>query len=347
MHNMTLKDIAKKLKLSEATISLALNDRPNVNLKTKKRVLDYVREIGYTANPLARGLAMQKTMTIGLVCPDTENPYYGSYVKHISNYCSQYEYSLVLSSSNNDLHQEANIIKNFIEKKFDGIIVMPLDLKSNDLPAFSMLIERDVPFVFCTSYYEGFADNCVLTDYADGSYQLTRYLLEHGHRELWYLVTRDQTIPVTKDRLDGYKKAYEDLHIPFNPEWIIGCDIINSKNGYDITNQLIASRSLPDGILALNDYMAFGVMRALQENGKNIPEDISVAGYDDVFYSRIAGIPLTTVRQDLDVISMHCVNMLLKKIDGSFEPKQSLPDSIKPTLVIRNTTRDRREIQSK
>lgn len=222
-----------------------------------------------------------------------------------------------------------------------GVQTGRLDFKRNDLPAFSALTKRGAPFVFCTSYYEGFAGDCVLTDYADGSYQLTRYLLEHGHRELWYLVTDDLAIPVTKDRLDGYRRAYADLQIPHSPDWIIRCRHINGESGYQITNELLDSRPLPDGILVLNDYMTFGVIRALQERGLHIPNDISVAGYDDVFYSKPAGIPLTTVRQDLEAISYHCVNMLLSKIDPAFEPGRPLRQKIRPTLVVRNTTRER------
>ena len=155
-----------------------------------------------------------------------------------------------------------------------GVQTGRLDFKRNDLPAFSALTKRGAPFVFCTSYYEGFAGDCVLTDYADGSYQLTRYLLEHGHRELWYLVTDDLAIPVTKDRLDGYRRAYADLQIPHSPDWIIRCRHINGESGYQITNELLDSRPLPDGILVLNDYMTFGVIRALQERGLHIPNDI-------------------------------------------------------------------------
>lgn len=341
MKNVTLKDIADKLGVSVATVSLALNDRPTVNAETKQRVLECIREMDYTPHPLARGLALKKTMTIGLVCPDTENPYYGTFLKHISKYCSQSSYSLVVSLSDNDLHREAAIVKGFVEKKYDGVIVMPLDFRRNDLPAFAALTKRGVPFVFCTSYYEGFAADCVLTDYADGSYQLTRYLLEHGHRELLYLVTDDLTIPVSKERVDGYRQAYADLGIACDPEWIIPCSHINSQSGYDVTNELLNSRALPDGILVLNDYMAFGVIRALQERGLGIPDDVSVAGYDDVFYSKIAGIPLTTVSQDLDAISYHCVNLLLKKIDPAFESPEPIQQRIRPTLVVRATTRER------
>lgn len=340
MKSVTLKDIARALGLSEATVSLALNDRPTVNRDTRQRVLDYVATLDYTPNPMARGLALQRTMTVGLVCPDTENPYYGSFVKHISNYCSTFGYSLALSPSNNSPEQEAAAVKGFVDRKFDGIIVMPLDHRTNPHKEFWSFRDRNVPFVFCTSYYEGFEDDCVRSDYYDGAYQLTRYLLEHGHRELWYLVTEDRGIPVASERLRGYYDAHRDLGLQVDPSWVVGCREVNSTSGYVVTKSLLESRPAPDGILALNDYMAFGVMRALQETGLRVPLDISVAGYDDVFYSKIAGTALTTVRQEMSEISATCVRMLVERIRGE-SSDGTVARMIKSTLVLRETTRER------
>jgi len=340
MKNVTLKDIARALGISEATVSLALNDKPTVSRKTRQRVLEYVAALDYTPNPLARGLALQRTMTIGLVCPDTENPYYGSFVKHISNYCARYGYSLALSPSNNSEEQEAWVVKSFVERKHDGIIVMPLDARTNSREEFWTFVEREVPFVFCTSYYDGYEQDCVRSDYPDGAYQLTRYLLEHGHRDLWYLVTEDQEIPVSAERLRGYRQAYRDLGIEADPSWVIPCHQVNSTTGYEATRRLLTERPAPDGILALNDYMAFGVMRAVQEAGLAVPDDISVAGYDDVFYARIAGTPLTTVRQDLAEISASCVRLLVERMRKA-PLGEDVRRIIPSTLVVRETTRER------
>jgi LacI family transcriptional regulator len=336
----SLKDIARALGISEATVSLALNGRP-VRAETRRRVLEYVDHVGYTPHPLARGLALQRSMMVGLVCPDTENPYFGSLVKHVSEHMSEHGYSLVLSLSQDNPQREADILKSFVDKSFDGAIVMPLDVRDNPAADFSQFDRFGIPVVFCTSYYASHKATCVRSDYYDGAYQLTRHLLETGHRELWYLVTADPDLPVASERLRGYAQAYRDLGVERSDDWVIPCDEVTSASGYEVVSELVASRPLPDGILALNDYMAFGVVRALHEKGVRVPDDVSVAGYDDVFYSRIAGTPLTTVRQDLDVLAQRCVELLVAQMRGE-APGTDEQVIIPSTLVVRQTTRDRR-----
>jgi len=341
MKSITLKDIAKKVGVSEATISLVLNNKDVVNVKTREKVLHCIKEMNYTPNPLARGLALHKSMTVGLVCPDSENPYYGKLMKLLSHYCNEYGYSLVLAVSNNDFNVEADIVKNFINKKFDGIIILPLNEKENKHPIFKELRERSIATVFCTSYYKGFQEDCVLTDYAQGSYLLTKHLLDLGHRELWFFVTKDKSIPVTKYRLDGMKKAYSEMNLEMKGEWIIGCETIDVEYGYEKAKALLKSKRCPDAILALNDYMAYGIKRAIVECGYKIPEDISLVGYDDVFYHLISEQPLTTVHQDLDSLAKNTVDLLMQKMNDNFEAEEPIHKIINPSIIIRNTTSQR------
>lgn len=345
MKQPTLKDIADRLGLSQATVSLALNNRPIVNAKTRQRVLDCVRDMNYTPNMFARGLATQRSMMIGLVCPDTENPCYGSLVKHFSECCNSLGYSLIVSVSNDDTATEAKCIQGFLDRMCDGIIIMPINARENPDSGFVNLVKSSTPFVYCVSYYQGGEDNCVMTDYEDGSYQLTHYLLTHGHRSLWYLVASDMQVPAAKLRLDGYRRAYAQQGIPLDPDWIIPCDNINFRRGYEKIYDLLGQRSAPDGILSINDYTTFGVCRAVQERGLRIPEDISIAGYDDVFYAKIAGIPLTTVRQDLEGIAKNGLNLLLRQISSERESAQYVERLLRPTLIVRDTTRDRSDTQ--
>lgn len=339
MGNITLKDIAKRAGVSEATVSLVLNNKSVVNVHTKERVQKCMDEMNYKPNPLARGLALQKSMTIGLVCPDSENPYYGKLMKLLGYYCQQYGYSLVLGVSDNNPKLEAKLIENFVDQHYDGIIILPLNIMKNDHPIFQEIKEKKFPTVFCTSYYKGFQADCVLTDYAEGSYQLTKYLLEHGHRELWYFVTGDKKIPVSGQRIAGYKRAYEEEGIKVKSEWIVECDDISLEYGYEKTKELLSARKCPDGILALNDYMAYGIKRAILECGYEIPKDISLAGYDDVFYQFIAEQPLTTVHQNLESLALNSVNLLMKRIDKKFEISTPIQKVIIPSLVVRSTTR--------
>ncbi|MGU3646516.1 LacI family DNA-binding transcriptional regulator [Microbacterium sp. C23T] len=340
MPRLGLKDIAQALGVSESTVSLALNDRPTVNAITKQRVLDYVAEVGYSPNPMARGLATQKTMTIGLVCPDTENPYYGSLVRHVADSCEQLNYSLMLSLSGGSLEREARILKNFVDKQVDGVVIMPQNAASNPYAKLGAFADAGIPLVFCTSFYSGFEDVCVRGDYAQGAFELTSWLLQNGHRELWYLVTEDVSVPVASERIRGYQQAFEAQGVPLDPDWIVPCREISSASGATIVRDLLQHRDLPDGILALNDYMAFGVIRELEDLGYAVPQDVSVAGYDDVFYASLATVQLTTVRQDLEETSNRCVSLLMSMIDhpSSRDDAPATDRLVPQSLVVRGTT---------
>ena len=339
MSSITLKEIAKKAGVSEATVSLVLNNKTVVNVRTRERVLKCMEEMNYRPNPMARGLALRKSMTVGLVCPDSENPYYGKLMKLLGQYCNRYGYSLVLGVSNNDPSMETRIIENFVDKKYDGIIVLPLNLRTNESAVFQEIREKNIPIVFGTSYYTGFENDCVLTDYAEGSYLLTNYLLAQGHRELWYFVTEDKEIPVSKERIRGYLRAYAEKGLQAKEEWIVGCESTSVKYGYEKARQLLAERSIPDGILAINDYMAYGIKKAILECGYRIPDDISLAGYDDVFYQMIAEQPLTTVHQDLEKMAENTVLLLMGKMNSNFDPGKKVEKIISPSLVVRSTTK--------
>lgn len=339
MGSITLKDIAKRAGVSEATVSLVLNNKTVVNARTRERVLKCMEEMNYRPNPMARGLALRKSMTVGLVCPDSENPYYGKLMKLLGHYCNRYGYSLVLGVSNNDLQMETRIIENFVDKKYDGIIVLPLNLRKNESPVFQEIREKKIPIVFGTSYYAGFKEDCVLTDYAEGSFMLTEYLLRQGHRELWYFVTEDKEIPVSKERISGFKRAYKDAGLEVKEERIVGCASTSVEYGYMKAKEMLTEHEKPDGILAINDYMAYGIKKAILECGYRIPDDISLAGYDDVFYQLIVEQLLTTVHQDLEKMAENTVLLLMKKMNRDFDPGKKIEKIITPSLVIRSTTK--------
>lgn len=339
MVNVTLKDIAQKLNISEATVSLALNNYPGVSKKTKERVLQCAEEMNYVPNPIARGLATRRTMTIGLVCPDSENPCFGKIIKRITYYCEQCGYSVLLGISDGDVKREASVIRQFISCHVDGIVILPVDTLNNDAPVFNTLRQHELPCVFTFSYYPGFEDDCVLTDYAAGSYELTKRMLKAGHRTIWYFVTKELELPVTKLRLEGWKRAYEEMGLEWKQEWIIPCDYTDSGFAYYIAGRVLNERVAPDAICTLNDYMASGVRKAILDAGFRIPEDISLAGYDDTMDIFYMDMPMTSVRQDLDGLAKETVRLLMQKINHTDGEKDPVQRVILPELAIRKTTR--------
>lgn len=331
-----LKDVADALGVSEATVSLALNERPGVNAETRKKVQEAAQRLGYTPNHIARGLAMNRTHTLGLIITDIENPFFGTLTKHIDEAARESGYGLVFSVSNNEIDEEESILATFIGKRLDGVIVVPSVYHRRDTEIFQRMNGSKLPFVFATSYYPGLSADCVMTDLAKGSYELTKYLLDQGYRRIGFLSTTDRVTPPTRLRLSGYYKALEHAGLPKESRRIIECHRPDYFSGYDTVAALDVAE-LPEAIVAINDILALGAQHALLERGLRIPEDISVAGYDDVIFSSLSEIPLTTVRQDIPHLAKTAVEMLVARVENRKTPTKSV--RISPELVIRSSTR--------
>jgi LacI family transcriptional regulator len=331
-----LKDVARRAGVSEATASLAINERPGVNKETRERVRKAALEMGYTPNNIARGLAMRKTHTIGLVVTDIENPYFGSVTRFIDETARNEGYNLILSVSGDDVALESTIIMNFIGKRVDGVIVVPCLAPRTEYACFEQLEKHRIPFVFTTTYYDGLEADCVMTDLEEGSYLLTKYLIGLGHRRVLFLVSYYPEQAVSRLRIDGYMRAFKNAGIPFENEWIVPCRRPDFSNGYETASKLLKDEK-PDALIAINDITALGAKRAIKEKGYRIPGDISIAGYDDLIFSSIPEIPLTTVRQNIGEICCETVQVLIKRMRAKGE-KGRILRKIPPELVVRNST---------
>lgn len=345
MRNTTLKDIAKKLDLSEATVSLAINNKAIVSKKTRERVLACAREMNYKPNPLARGLATSKSMTIGFICPDPENPFIGKMLKLISRYCNEQGYSMMVAISEGNAEQEGRILQNFIDQRMDGVIIFAVDEVDNPSEAFQNAKDQNIPIVFCDTFYARCEMDCIATDYTKGMYLLTKHLLENDHRDFWFLTIQDPEMPASKLRINGCVQAFKEWHLEMGNEWIFRCEKATGEAAYQMTKKLLQEKEKPDAILTLNDYMAYGARMAIRELGYKIPEDVSLAGYDDAFQGVLYENPLTTVRQDADLIAKECVQLLMERIDPEHHRLETaIIRNTEPQLIIRNTTRNCRKI---
>jgi LacI family transcriptional regulator len=335
-----LVDVARKARVSEATASLALNRKPGVKPQTRERVLKAAQALGYSPNTLARGLATRRTHSLGLVLTDIENPFFGSLTRHIDESTLQAGCNLILSVSNDELEMESRIVQDFVGKRVDGVILVPTLRPRRDLSYFETLKKHRIPCVFSTSYYAGVAADCVMTDLEEGSRALTRYLLELGHRDILMLVSSNREVVPSKLRIQGCRRAFEEHGLALGREQIVACERPDFECGYATTLRVLR-RGKPDAVMAINDIMALGAKRAIKERGYAIPEEISVAGYDDVIFSSIPEIPLTTVRQDTRQIGRLTVELLFRQIRG--KAAAARVHWVQPELVIRESTGKCRE----
>lgn len=332
--SITIKDIALKANISYPSVSRALSGKPGVSKKTRDKVLKIAKELNYKPNALARGLVQSKTSSIGLIIPDIINPFFPEIAKAIDDEAHRQGYNVFLCNSDWDEEREDGYIRGLSEKRVDGIIIFPASEDSiNDI---KLRVSGDTPVVVLgsTSSYEG-----VLTISIDdvlGASLSTTYLLDKGHKNIAFIGGKIGGSGVTP-RLKGFRDAHEKFNVDINEELIIFPGF-SFKNGYKAMDELLQNEQKPDAVFAENDVIAMGVIQAIRSNGYRVPEDIAVAGFDDIPMASMYGIELTTVHQPKYELGQLAFRQLLSQIEGDDLSYVSRRISLEPELIIRKTT---------
>ncbi len=325
----TILDVALKARVSIATVSRVVNNSSHkVNLITRKKVLRAIRELDYRPNALAKGLLMKKTMTIGIIIPDISNPYYAEIVRGIQDMADQYGYAIFLL--NTDRNQD-RIIKHIYflrEKSADGIIFSGGMIHGEKvLSTLSDLRER---VVVIGRHEVNFS--AVMVDNMGGAAKATQHLIELHHQQIGFIGGPDESTSA-KDRLSGYKNALIQRGYPIDKNLIKKGDL-TPKSGYLLTKELIRKERLT-AILAANDQMAFGTIRAIKEFGLKVPDDLSVVGFDNIPFSSYFDPSLTTIEIPMYHMGAAAMEMLVNLMSEKNAEKLRWFDT---KLLIRDST---------
>lgn len=333
---ITIKDVAHQLGVSEATVSLACNNSPLVNQKTKERVLETAKEMGYTPNMIAKSLATSKTNTIGIVIPDIHIVFYADLLKTVDKIATKHGYSILVAMSNNNPEIEEKIVQSFVSRRIEGVLVVPTNTPTPSLWAYRKALKNyNIPVVYLSSNING-VDNIfyVMSDLRKGTCQLVNYLFDLGHRDVVF-IGGDVTVPTTYLRRNGFIEAYEKRGYPYKEEFLISCENIHYAEAVSATKKLLASKLKFTAICAMNDEMALGVVNTLLTTGYKVPEDISVVGYDNTLFSVASAVEITTMDQNLDLMCETAFDMLYKLIQKTeLKSKQVF---IEPIFIERDT----------
>ena len=331
----TIKDIARLAGVSVSTASLALNNKTGVSKATRQRVLAAAEQLRYIPNSSARSLITRRSNRIGLVVTDITNPCFGMLTKEISTWARNSGYDLQIGLSDDLMALEKSAVERLMEERVEGIVLVPTIQSEYDLSHLYKLSTHGIPMVFTTAAYNGLSKDCVMCDMGKGTYLLTQHLLRSGHRRI-FMIAGSQRAMYSSMRIEGCKRAFAEANLPFSDGWIIESTPTWS-GGYEAAQRIV--RDLPDAIMTVNDVMAMGVLKYLKEHHIRVPQDVSVAGYDDLDYTCILETPLTTVRQPVGDIARRTIECLVARIQGSQQPEQTY--YVDPILKIRDTTAPR------
>ncbi len=302
-------DVAKRARVSVATVSAVLNDSAFVSPGLKMRVRSAVAALHYQPNLLARGLAKQRTQTMGMIVPDIANPFFPEVVRGAEDVAHDAGYTLLISSSDNDLKKEEAYLRVFLAKRVDGIILtkapgrLPADVQQE-------FIKAELPVVLLARTVPGFKADVVELDDRDAAYEGVTHLLRLGHQRVAFIGGLPGTT-TSRRRLDGYRAALKDWHRPIERDLIVDGDY-RVESGYRAGLDLLRHR--PDAVFIANYLMSVGFIKALQQYRLRCPEDIAIVTCDDHPWLDAFSPRLTTLDLAKRELGAAAARMLLERI---------------------------------
>ncbi len=312
---VTAKEVADKLGLSMMTVSRVINNRADVDEETRRKVLETAQKLGYIPNHIAQSLVLRKTNTIGVVVPEITHSFFPEAIRGIEGVTYTAGYHLILTHSAEDAKRESDAILTLASKRVDGILISTAQ-SVEDYSLYKRVILLGIPVVFFDRCVHGIGASCVTIDDEESARRITEHLINHGYRRIAHL-SGPHELSVGSARLNGFTRALADRNIPCYDELIVEAGFQES-NGYSAMKQVLAlpKSRWPRAVVAVNDPAAFGAIRAIQEHGLRIPEDVAMVGFSDDIRAALMPTPLTTVRQPAYEVGKRAAQKLIAIVEG-------------------------------
>lgn len=333
VYKPTIEDVAKLAKVSIATVSRVINNQGGVRKTTEERIIKAVNELGYIRSAVARSMKRKETNTIGIIVPDIKNPFFPLMVAGIEQKARGKGLYTILSSTNESPIVEEEIVKIFIERGVDGVIITTANETGDHI---RLLRDQRIPVVAVDRDIKLFDVDTVLVDNINGSYQAIQHLILQGHERIAIVCGPQNTTP-GYERFLGYKKALEEYGIPVDTSLIIQGDFMEGS-GYKATQELFSLNDKPTAIFSSNNLMTIGCMKALMDLDWKLGEAVSFVGFDDVDIATFIKPKLTVVSRSMNTLGEMAFQLLYERIHA----KENLPKReylISPELKIRDSCR--------
>ena len=327
----TMKDVARLAGVSTSTVSHVVNNTRFVSDEIRERILKAVAELNYAPSALARSLKMNQTRTFGMVMTTSNNPFYAELVSEVERICYENGYSLLLCNTEGNEVRLQNALDMMLQKRVDGLLLLCSefnhlsDLVLDKYPSVSLVVMDWGP---SHKNADRIQDNSYL-----GGYLATQYLIKQGHQTIGCITGPLDKLP-SQTRLQGYLEAMKDAGLSVDDRWIVTGDF-EFSGGLQAMKELLRVSPRPTAVFTGNDAAAFGAYQAVYQAGLQIPQDISMVGYDDIELARFMTPPLTTVHQPLERLCQQAIQALLQRIQH--ENSESRTITLEPELVIRDS----------
>lgn len=342
MKRPTQVDVARLAGVSRSTVSYVVNSqtggRVPISEVTRRRVLEAVAELGYVPDAGAQALRLGKTKTIGLIIPDIHNPHFWELADGVEQEAYAAGYHILLSSIPPENKRAEDIFKNLSRRRIDGLVMVPSFIyqSENAQKTLADLLKRRVPVVGMMAEHHdvNYDIDRVISDYRDTTVEIMAHLLSLNHRRIGLIY--GLAVPnLGTDRLFAYRESLQAAGLPIDPNLIVECGP-TIEDSYQATRQLLELPSRPTALLAINDFLAIGALRAISDANLNVPQDISLFGYDDVPLARYLVPRLSTASKDGERTGREAIRLLLARLQNLGRPCQEI--RIPARLILREST---------
>ncbi|MCP3890787.1 MAG: LacI family transcriptional regulator [Desulfobulbaceae bacterium] len=327
----TMMDVAKLAGVSTATVSRFINSPDTVREATREKINRAMKICNYKYNALARGFATKKSNTIGLIIPTISNPVFADSTQGVQDCADKRKMQVILGNSYYRYEQEEKLVKTLREKQVDGLIITTTNLKGNVL---KILLEENFPFILLFSTVKRGPLSAVGVDNYRGGYLATEHLITLGHKRIGMIAGSFAITDRSYHRWHGYRQSLKNYGIPYDKEILVQTEY-SLAGGRDAVKKLLALKKPPTAVFCSNDYLALGAMKGAREMGLQLPDDLSIVGFDDMQTASYVIPALTTIQQPAYKMGEIAAELLFQRMESAAKPVQKMLES---TLIIREST---------
>lgn len=339
---ITIYDIAKHLDISPTTVSRGLKDHPTINIKTRKKIAEAARQLGYRSNTFASSLRSKRTETLGVIVPRLNSNFMSSVLAGMENAASREGYNLIIAQSLEQADKEMENVMTMFNKRVDGLLVS-LAYGSESIRHFDVFFNKKIPVIFFDRVAAHPDSTSIIIDNFTAAYQVTRHLIMQGHKRIMHL-GGNMLLNVYSERLRGYKQALQDHKLPFDEKWVMTGNL-TEECGTEIAKQLLKlkPKDRPEAVFCANDTAAVYCMIALRNAGVRIPEEIAFAGFNNDPISRVIEPNLTTVNYPGYNMGQAAVTALANHLNGDTNITDTNTIVLRSELIIRASSGKRNQ----
>ena len=331
---VTIKDLARELKISASTVSRALKNHPDISEETKRAVHELAQKLNYQPNAVALSLKQRRSNTIGVIIPEIVHYFFSSVISGIEDVAYDAGFNVIICQSNERYEREVANAKTLFASRVDGILVS-ISKETEDFQHLYNLRNNNVPMVFYDRIVPGLQADQVIIDDFDAAYRVTRHLIDSGRKRIAHFAG-PQKLLIGRQRKDGYLKAVNEAGLEIDQNLIIEADTFEKARL--AVMRLINEKREFDGIFAVNDLTAIGAMQTIQKRGIKIPEQVAVVGFSDGRFSGITEPTLTSVDQHGYEMGSIATQMLLKRIAAKDNDYPFETRVLNANLIVRGSS---------